>query len=177
MKDQKNTIMERYDELGSSLYDLRYTDEQLEKYSLILHETDCPSLVLDNGCGTGLLLPFLDNAVGLDLSSVLLRKARERCSENQHLVQGDSENLPFRDSLFDAVISVTVIQNLPSPELLPAESARVAKTDSTIIISSLKRVYNREKIMRLIENDELSIDKIFTTEKINDWITVSTRKQ
>ena len=169
--------MERYDELGSSLYDLRYTDEQLEKYRLILHEIDYPFLVLDNGCGTGLLLPLLETAIGLDLSSVLLEKAMERCSENQYLVQGDSENLPFRDSLFDVVLSVTVLQNLPSPEKLSIESVRVTKPNSTIIISSLKRVYNREKIMRLIENDELCVDKIFTTEKINDWITVSTRKQ
>lgn len=176
MKKQKNTIMDRYNELGSSLYDLRYTDEQLEKYRLILHEINEPSLVLDNGCGTGLLLPFLDIVVGLDLSSKLLKKARERSSENQYLVQGDSENLPFRDSLFDSVLSITVVQNIPSPEKLIDESARVTKPNSTIIISSLKRVYSEEEIRRLVENDELKIEKIFTQENINDWITVSTRK-
>lgn len=176
MKD-KNTIKERYDELGGSLYDLRYTDEQRAKYELILAELEQPTLLLDNGCGTGLLLPFLDcDVVGLDLSTGLLEKARERIDAGHYLVQGDSEHLPLRDSVFDAMVSVTVIQNISIPDRFLDESVRVSKLGSTVIISSLKRIYSREEITRLIINDELSVNKIFTSEKLNDWITVSTRK-
>ena len=176
MKD-KNTIKERYDELGGSLYDLRYSEEQKAKYELVLAELDQPSLLLDNGCGTGLLFPLLDCAiVGLDLSSKLLEKAKERTNLGQYLVQGDSEHLPLRDNVFDAQVSVTVIQNLSNPVKFLEESVRVAKQGSTVIISSLKRVYSREEITRLIINDELSIKKVFTSENVNDWITVSTRK-
>jgi len=176
LKD-KNTIKERYDELGGSLYDLRYTEEQKAKYQLIMDELDQPKLLLDNGCGTGLLFPLLDcTIVGLDLSSKLLEKAKERTSEEQYLVHGDSEHLPFRDKLFDAEVSVTVIQNLSTPDKFLEESIRVAKQGSTVIISSLKRVYSREEITRLIKSDELSIKKVFTSENVNDWITVSTRK-
>jgi len=175
----KNTIKSRYDELGSSLYDMRYTEEQLAKYQLILDELPDADLVLDNGCGTGLLFPFLKSTlVGLDLSSALLEKARERADETQFLIQGDSEYLPFRDNVFDAVVSVTVIQNLSNPERMSAESARVAKLGSTVIISSLKRVYEkREEITRMVENEHLRLVRVFTDENINDWITVSTRKQ
>ena len=174
----KNTIKERYDELGGSLYDLRYTEEQKAKYELILGELNNPELLLDNGCGTGLLFQFLDiSLVGLGLSSELLRKARERIRSSHHLIQGDSENLPLRCSIFDAVVSITVIQNLSKPEKLLDESARVTKLGSPVIISSLKRVYSREEISRLVENKELSIKRIFTSEKINDWITVSTRNK
>lgn len=175
MKD-KNTIKERYDELGASLYDLRYTEEQKAKYELILAELNQPRLLLDNGCGTGLLFPLLDYIVGLDLSSKLLEKAKERTGLGHYLVQGDSEYLPLRDKVFDAEVSVTVIQNLSNPDKFLEESARVVKKGSTVIISSLKRVYSREEITRLIINDELSIKKVFTSEKVNDWITVSTRK-
>ena len=177
MKD-KNTIKERYDELGGSLYDLRYTEEQKAKYELIIAELDQPNLLLDNGCGTGLLFPLLDySIVGLDLSSKLLEKAKERTDKSHYLVHGDSEYLPFRDNVFDAEVSVTVIQNLSNSGKFLEESARVAKLGSTVIISSLKRVYSREEITRLIINDELTVKKVFTSEKVNDWITVSTRNQ
>ncbi len=177
MKDKK-TIRDRYDELGGSLYDLRYTEEQKAKYELILAELGQPNLLLDNGCGTGLLFPLLDHdTIGLDISSGLLEKAKERTGNGHYLIQGDSEHIPLRDSVFDAMISVTVIQNLITPDRFLEESARVSKPGSTIIISSLKRVYSREEITRLIESDELSVNKIFTSEKVNDWITVSTRNQ
>lgn len=175
----KNTIKSRYDELGSSLYDMRYTEEQEAKYQLILDELPETNLILDNGCGTGLLFPLIEsNLVGLDLSSALLDKAKERAGETQFLVQGDSEYLPFRDNVFYAVVSVTVIQNLSNPERMPAESARVTRVDSTVIISSLKRVYEKtEDITRIVENEYLRLDRVFTDENINDWITVSTRKK
>ncbi|MCW4014197.1 MAG: methyltransferase domain-containing protein [Candidatus Bathyarchaeota archaeon] len=175
----KNTIKSRYDDLGGSHYDMRYTDEQQAKYELILDELPDASLVLDNGCGTGLLFPFIDSTlVGLDLSGELLRTARERSTDAQFLVQGDSEYLPFRDDVFYAVVSVTVIQNLVDPRRLPVESARVAKLGSTVIISSLKRVYGKvEDITSIVENEDLLLNRVFTDENINDWITVSTKKQ
>ena len=176
MKD-KNTIRDRYDGLGGSLYDLRYTEEQRAKYELILAELNQTTLLLDNGCGTGLLFPLLEcPVIGLDISSGLLEKAKERTGDKHYLVQGDSEHLPLRNSLFDAVVSVTVIQNVSTLDRFLDESARISKSGSIVIISSLKRVYSREEITRLIENDELSVNKIFTSEKVNDWITVSTRK-
>ena len=175
----KNTIKSRYDELGGLNYEMRYTEEQLAKYQLILKELPTSDLLLDNGCGTGLIFPFIDSTlVGLDLSSGLLMKARERASETQFLVQGDSEYLPFRNNIFDAMVSVTVIQNLLNPEKMSSESARVTKPDSIVIISSLKRVYEKtEDITRIVKNEYLRLVRVFTDENINDWITVSTKKQ
>ena len=175
----KNTIRSRYDDLGGSHYDMRYTEEQHAKYELILGELPDSDLVLDNGCGTGLLFSLIESSlVGLDLSGELLRKARVRATDAQFLVQGDSEFLPFRDTVFDAVVSVTVIQNLVKPERLPIESARVVRAGSIVIISSLKRVYEEvEDITSIVENEYLLLNRVFTDENINDWITVSTKKQ
>lgn len=175
----KNKIRSRYDDLGGSHYDMRYTEEQQAKYALILDELPDADLVLDNGCGTGLLFPLIDSSlVGLDLSGELLRTARERLTNVQYLVQGDSEYLPFRDNVFDSVVSVTVVQNLVKPEILAVESARVARLGSSVIISSLKRVYDKvEDITSIVENEYLLLNRVFTDENINDWITVSTRKQ
>ncbi len=177
MNNHKKDVKTKYDTLGSKLYDLRYSEEQYEKYVYILNEISTDDLVLDNGCGTGLLFSLLESTViGIDLSGNLLRKAKGRLKKNHHLIEGDSENLPFRDSIYETVISVTVIQNLSNPKKLSSESIRVSKKDATIIISSLKKVYSKEEIKRIIDNKELIIKKIFTKEKINDWITISNRK-
>jgi ubiquinone/menaquinone biosynthesis C-methylase UbiE len=173
LKDKK-TIKERYDNLGSTLYDIRYTLEQQAKYSFILKELKEQDLILDNGCGTGLFLPILDyTVVGIDISNKLLEKAIDRKRTAHHLIQGDSEYLPLRDSIFSAVVSVTVIQNLTNPKILAKESTRISKPGSIIIISSLKKIYNEGTLRNIISNEELSLKKIFTKEKINDWITVS----
>ena len=165
----KSEIKDRYDELGGEMYDTRYTEEQAVKYEHILGYLG-RGKTLDNGCGTGLFLPKLgEYSVGLDISSELLSEARSRVK--QGLVQADSENLPFRDNVFDSTVSVTVIQNVPSPKSMVSESARVTKPAGMIVISSLKRVYKEDEFRDLFK-EELEIDSIYTTEKINDWIAV-----
>jgi ubiquinone/menaquinone biosynthesis C-methylase UbiE len=152
------------------LYDTRYTEEQAAKYEHIFGYLG-RGKTLDNGCGTGLFLPKLgEYSVGLDLSSELLSEARSRVKHP--LVQADSENLPFRDNVFDSLVSVTVIQNVPSPETMVLESARVTKSSGPIVISSLKRVYKEDEFRKLFESEGIEIETIFTTENINDWIAV-----
>ncbi len=168
---QKSRVKDRYDELGGKLYDVRYTEEQMEKYEHVFAHLD-RGKTLDNGCGTGLFLPYLDEySVGLDLSLELLREARGRAGKLD-LVQGDSENLPFRAAVFDNMTSVTVIQNLPNPKRLIDESSRVVKKDGIMVVSSLKRVYSEDEFIRLVETGELPVNIVNTLENINDWIAV-----
>ncbi len=168
---EKSRVKARYDELGGKMYDVRYTEEQTAKYEHILSYLG-RGKTLDNGCGTGLFLPFLgEYSVGLDLSSELLREARERAG-NRALVQGDSENLPFRAAVFENMASITVIQNLPSPKKLITESSRVVKQNGTIVISSLKRVYSEDEFSNLVETGGLTVNIVNDIENINDWIAV-----
>ena len=172
---KKNHIKDRYNQLGGELYDTRYTEEQTEKYEHISGHLGW-GISLDNGCGTGLFLPKLgEYSVGLDLSSELLREARSRQGEHQNLIQGDSENLPFRDQVFDSTVSVTVIQNVPEPERMIRESIRITKQGQPVVISSLKRVYNEDTFRKLFQNDDWVVKTIYTTDKINDWIAVITK--
>ena len=92
MAATKREIRDSYDNLGGRLYDLRYGAEQREKYETILAEVEVKQheIILDNGCGTGLLLEYLSaTAVGLDISSSLLSKAltRIRDTYDKHLIQ------------------------------------------------------------------------------------------
>lgn len=168
---QKNRVKDRYDELGGKLYDVRYTEEQMEKYEHVFTHLD-RGKTLDNGCGTGLFLPYLDGySVGLDLSSELLRQARGRAGKHA-LVQGDSENLPFRAAVFDNMTSVTVIQNLTNPKRFFDESSKVVKKDGILVVSSLKRVYSEDEFKRLMETGGMPVIIVNTVENINDWIAV-----
>jgi len=167
----KSLVKARYDELGGKLYDVRYTEEQTAKYEHILSYLG-RGRTLDNGCGTGLFLPFLgDYSVGLDLSSELLREARGRVG-NSALVQGDSENLPFRIDVFDNMASITVIQNLPDPKMLIEESARVVKSGGIMVVSFLKRVYSEDAFRMLVKTITMPVNIVNTVENINDWIAV-----
>ncbi len=168
---EKSRVKDRYDQLGGKLYDVRYTEEQIEKYGHIFTHLG-RGKTLDNGCGTGLFLPYLDeHSVGLDLSFELLREAHERAGK-LCLIQGDSENLPFRAAVFDNMASVTVIQNLPDPKRLIEESSRVVKKDGIMVVTSLKRVYSEDEFKMLVETGELRVNIVNTTENINDWIAV-----
>ncbi|ELA41036.1 uncharacterized protein VICG_01918 [Vittaforma corneae ATCC 50505] len=70
-------------------------------------------LVLDAGCGNG--RQFLHpNTIGLDYSANLLRKASNK--PNIGLVQGDIHTLPFKNDVFDVILSIAVVHHLCSHE-------------------------------------------------------------
>ncbi len=152
------------------MYDTRYIQEQEEKYKQVQHHLG-QGKTLDNGCGTGLQLSKLnDFSVGLDLSSELLKKAIKRVKKTQNLIQGDSENLPFRNNVFEALTSFTVIQNVPHPMDMISESSRVTKPGKVMVFSSLKKAYEKKEFRKLFK--EFHITEEYTSEEINDWIII-----
>ena len=117
---EKRNVSEFYDELGGCLYDKRYKSEQKAKYDEILRHCVISenSVVLDDGCGTGLFLKKLKSfSVGIDLSPSLLSVARQRKPSRMqnHLILGDADELPFKDCVFHKILAVTLIQNMPEP--------------------------------------------------------------
>jgi ubiquinone/menaquinone biosynthesis C-methylase UbiE len=84
-------------------------------------------LSLDVGCGTGRNLPlYQGKAVGLDPSPEALAKARRR-APGVPLVRASAEALPFRDGVFDTVVSGLVFCSVPDPLRGLAEVKRVLK--------------------------------------------------
>jgi len=91
-------------------------------------------LVLDNGCGTGILSEMVQGKkiVGMDYSQGMLDRARKRLKD---CIRGDSESLPFRDKSFDAVFARSLLHHLPRPEQGIAEMARVLKDGGRFVIA------------------------------------------
>ncbi len=99
-------------------------------------------LILDAGCGTGVFTQgILSSGVrvaGLDISFPMLRRAREK-SDAYHFypVLGDISTLPFRDSSFDKVVSITAIEFIQDGKSAVAELFRVTKRGGIIVVASL----------------------------------------
>ncbi len=179
---EKRRILRSYDEMGGELYDERYKSEQASKYDMILRHSvlSADTLVLDDGCGTGLLLERLQSySVGIDLSSSLLSMALTRLSEKGQtfLIQADAEQLPFRNHIFEKVFSVTLIQNTPKPELTFVEIKRVARVGSEAVITALKKSYTSQGFRHLITASGFTLKYYIEDGELKDWIAFTTIKK
>jgi ubiquinone/menaquinone biosynthesis C-methylase UbiE len=96
--------------------------------------------LLDVGCGTGAAVraaaEVAERAVGVDLSPRMLAEARERASglSGVEFVEGDSEDLPFGDGEFTAVLCTTSLHHYPRPETAVREMARVLAQGGRAVI-------------------------------------------
>src|SRR5256885_6966052 len=97
--------------------------------------------VLEVGVGTGInaaLYPRDCSVTGIDLSSSMLEKARERVARkgvrNVRLLQMDAANLKFADDSFDIVYAPYVISVVPDPVAVAREMRRVCRPGGRIVI-------------------------------------------
>jgi ubiquinone/menaquinone biosynthesis C-methylase UbiE len=89
---------------------------------------------LDVGCGTGRGLRFYGpgaRVIGLDPARASLARARRRIPGSR-LVQASAEALPFRDGVFDTVVSSFVFCSVPDPARGFAEVKRVLRPDGQL---------------------------------------------
>ena len=169
----KREVKQNYNDLGGGLYDLRYRDEQTRKYDavLVLALPRGEALLLDDGCGTGMLLQRLDSpVVGLDISPNLLKTAKEKLKTNHSLILGDAEQLPLRDSVFDGVYAITLIQNTLDKANTVTEMKRVSRPGGKIIVTTLKRIIDQIAFKDLMENAGFLKICFVGDAGSNDWI-------
>jgi phosphatidylethanolamine/phosphatidyl-N-methylethanolamine N-methyltransferase len=100
--------------------------------------------ILEVGVGTGISLPDYSPAnriFGVDISEMMLRKARDRVAELglahvEGLAVMDARHLEFPDDSFDVVVAQYVITTVPDPEGTLDEFARVLKPGGEIVLVS-----------------------------------------
>src|SRR5688572_10747234 len=97
--------------------------------------------VLEVGVGTGIntsLYPTNCHVTGIDLSTSMLEKARERVAReglrNVRLVEMDAANLTFADDSFDIVYAPYLVSVVPDPVKVVREMRRVCKPGGKIIV-------------------------------------------
>lgn len=99
--------------------------------------------VLDVACGTGVVSVTAArrgaHAKGLDLSPVLLTRARENATiagVEIEFTEGDAEKLPYPDATFDTVLSQFGHMFAPRPAVVIGEMLRVLKPGGKIAFST-----------------------------------------
>lgn len=157
--NKKQDLMQRYDSTAH-IYDMRYSEEQTAKFKAALEVLSIAkgSLILDVGCGTGLLFGHVKNKaemiVGLDVSRNVLLQASDHVkrSLNVCLILADADNMPLQGGVFSHLFAVTLIQNMPSPSETLNEMKRVAKKDAVIVVTGLKKKFPKTDFEGLLQN-------------------------
>jgi ubiquinone/menaquinone biosynthesis C-methylase UbiE len=101
-----------------------------------------PLVVLDLGCGTGVVTRQLDEVLhpdstvhGADVSSELLREAARLAGDSRikwdYLSAGA---LPYPDQYFDVITMHTLLSHVPDPECILTEARRVLRPDGQLIV-------------------------------------------
>lgn len=137
-------VKRHYDEVAE-IYDRRYDRGKGREYydhisRQVMGFVDDASFLLDIGCGTGLFierfLSFGGNAIGIDISRGMIRKARDRCPMSEFVV-GDGQALPFAAETFDAVVSLLAFSYMNEPEKMLCEAHRVLKPKGRLALCTL----------------------------------------
>jgi ubiquinone/menaquinone biosynthesis C-methylase UbiE len=107
--------------------------------------------LLDVGTGTGILLPFLGQAIGetgrlaaMDFSYKMLDRAKGRpCLGVRALINASVEWIPFQSGRFDCVTCFSAFPHFPNKRQALGEMVRVLKRGGSLFIAHL---HSREEI-------------------------------
>jgi len=95
-----------------------------------------PKVILDYGCGGGWLSLKLFrwgfNVVGIDVSLNMVKNAKLVCPEADFIV-ADAVRLPFRESVFDCVIGISILHHLDDLKQACCDLKRVLLDQSKFV--------------------------------------------
>ncbi len=113
-----------YSRHGSRVYEknaMRHIQEKILLRGLQLVPIPEGAGVLDAGCGTGFGMQLLSrlgySVSGFDASEEMISRAR---AKGFNVVVGDMRRIPFPDSAFEAIVSISALQWVPLKERLKA---------------------------------------------------------
>jgi ubiquinone/menaquinone biosynthesis C-methylase UbiE len=136
--EQKGNLnVEKVFDVFSKRYDAWY-DKPFGKSAFKLEKTCIKSLCnnlnqpfLEVGVGTGRFAQALKIEYGIDVSTGVLKYAKER---EIVAIKGEGKNLPFVDSFFSAIFIIVTLCFVDAPLKVLKEALRVSKDDGFIIL-------------------------------------------
>lgn len=115
---------------------------------VLRNDLNSKKLLLDAGCWCGpysILFSNFHRVIGIDLMRSELLKAREwrdktNKKANLDFIVADIHNLPFRESVFDIVLCLEVLEHVNNIDRGLREFSRVIKTNAIELISMPNRL-------------------------------------
>ncbi|MGE5303015.1 MAG: ArsR/SmtB family transcription factor [Alphaproteobacteria bacterium] len=156
-----------WEHIRKSYFDDRVTSIAIEK--LLPRNL----VIADVGCGTGSLTfelaRFAARAIGIDLSTEMLRRARELAKErrvrNVEFRMGDALKLPLKSRQVDAAFCVMVLHFLSEPQRALEELCRITRAGGTVIVVDLVR-HNQEWMREQMAHRWLGFDR----DTVEQWL-------
>jgi phosphatidylethanolamine/phosphatidyl-N-methylethanolamine N-methyltransferase len=138
-KQSIEKVYNQYSAVYDKIFGLVFENGRNEAMKMISLNGD--EKVLEVGVGTGISLvkyPRTVNIVGIDLSTEMLEKAKERVNRyaltNVQLKIENAEEMSFAPNQFDKVIIMYVLSVTPNPEVLLDKAISVCKEGGEVII-------------------------------------------
>ncbi len=137
-------------------------------------------LVLDLGCGDGVMTYRLKRAgadvVGLDADPLALKLARSELAKRDvavHMVLSLAERIPFRSEMFDAVLCAEMIEHVADPHPILSETARVLKSDGTLILTTPYRGTRPQSLKHEHEYTSSELEELLSRyfEVVRVWVS------
>lgn len=151
-------FLSKEDELNIDRYQPKLFKEFLKKYS------NKKLTIAEIGCGPGRGTLYMTknklNVTAVDLSEVSLNLAKRR-APNANFVNADNMNLPFKDKIFDIVISDGVIHHTRNPFQSLSENIRILKLGGKMYLTFYRKyslyyyIYKFTKLVRIFERTKL----------------------
>jgi len=99
--------------------------------------------VLDAGCGTGRLIPYIKRYAGstgqiveMDFARKMLTIAKEKhAASNISFIQSDAQKVPFQEKSFDAVICFALFPHIPDKQKALHEFKTILKPGGSLVIA------------------------------------------
>jgi glycosyltransferase involved in cell wall biosynthesis len=134
-KNMKVAVRGHYNNI-SGFYERKKKDVYLDLARREVTKLGCRRVV-DLGCGTGLALSWLNcERIGVELAPKLLASARP----GPAYVVADIENLPLRNECCDGVISLDVLEHVPSMRMID-EAHRILSQGGRFLADTVEPKY------------------------------------
>lgn len=122
--------------LRSECWGVKRRFEFLLKYSSLRGKS-----ILDLGCGFGAYSKFAmssgaDLVVGLDINQRFLKNGK-----SAEMVEASGDSIPFKDSCFDVVLMIEVLEHLPDEKKALLEVRRILKNGGLLFITVPNKLY------------------------------------
>jgi ubiquinone/menaquinone biosynthesis C-methylase UbiE len=126
--------------------------------------------LLDTGCGRGQYVIYANvlgfKSVGVDISSRSIKIAMKNCKKyGGKVLIADVRNLPFKEGIFDVVISGGVVEHFKESQQALCEAYRVLKENGVLLINVPHRmsVYIlNKKLQQILGVWRVGYERFFT---------------
>jgi len=123
-------------------------------------------LVLDVGCGTGMMLrhiaPHVSHIIGIDFSEQMIEIAKRHAPANATLQRENAVSLPFKDETFDRVLCYFVILNFLDDDFtwsVLTELVRVTRNGGLVLVGNVPDFDKQEEQAELVRKLQKNITR------------------